>query len=97
MKIPQYENPVFLGCTSRENADISVEIGYFDYSSSLFYVGECGTDAYAALVVVVEYLVEQGIIEAYTGDEDMISEYPEDYIEVEGYSLPSWRVIVHQL
>lgn len=91
--IPKYENPVYIGCNSKEDADISVEIGYSDYSSSLFYVGECGTDGYAALEAVVNYLVENGIIDHYTYDKEDVKDYAiEDFIEVNGYYLPRWEV-----
>ena len=96
--IPSYEEPVFIGCSSPNDADVSVEIGYSDYSSSLFYVGECGTDGYAALAAVVEYLVENGIIDHYAYSEEDLEAYAiEDFIEVEGYYLPSWQIHMHQL
>lgn len=63
--IPSYEHPVYIDCTSHKDADVSIEIGYSSYSSSLFYVGECVTDCYAALEAVVRYLVENDIIDHY--------------------------------
>ena len=82
--LPRYEHPVFIDCSSPNDADVSVEIGFSDYSSSLFYVGECGTDGYAALEAVVEYLIQNRIIDHYTADEELVSEYPDDYVEVNG-------------
>lgn len=96
--VPSYEEPVFIGCSSPNDADVSIEIGYSDYSSSLFYVGECGTDGYAALAAVVEYLVENGIINHYAYSEEDLEAYSiEDFIEVKGYYLPSWKIHMHQL
>lgn len=95
--IPRYEQPVFIGCSSPNDADISVEIGYNDYASSLFYVGECGTDGYVALEAVVEYLIQNGIIDHYTADEELVSEYPDGYIDVNGYYFDSSNIVMHQL
>lgn len=95
--IPKYEQPVFIDCSSPNDADCSVEIGYSDYSSSLFYVGECGTDGYAALEAVVEYLKRNNIIDHYTADEELVSEYPDDFIDVNGFHFDSSKVIMHQL
>ena len=95
--LPQYEQPIFIGCSSPNDADISVEIGYSDYSSSLFYVGECGTDGYAALEAVVEYLIQNGIIDHYTADEELVSEYPDDFVEVNGYYFDTSGIVLHQL
>lgn len=97
-RIPQYEQPVFISCSSPNDADMSVEIAYTDYSSSKFYVGECGTDAYAALEAVVDYLVQNGIIDHYAYDEEDLDAYhPDDIIEVEGYYFPSWKIHVEQI
>lgn len=95
--IPRYEQPVFIDCSSIKDADASVELGYSDYSSSLFYVGECGTDGYAALEAVVNYLVQNGIIDHYTADEELVSEYPDDYVEVNGYYFNISQFAIHQL
>ena len=95
--IPRYEQPVFIGCSSPNDADVSVEIGFNDYASSLFYVGECGTDGYAALEAVVEYLIQNGIIDHYTADEELVSEYPDGYVEVNGYYFDSSNIVMHQL
>ena len=96
--IPQYEEPVFIECTSPEDADMSVEIGYSSYSSSLFYVGECGTDGYAALAAVVQWLEENGLIDHYAySEEDLVGYHPDDIIEVEGYYFPSWQIHINQL
>ena len=95
--IPRYEQPVFIDCSSIKDADASVELGYSDYSSSLFYVGECGTDGYAALEAVVNYLVQNGIIDHYTADEELASEYPDDYVEVNGYYFNISQFAIHQL
>ena len=96
-KVPQYDQPVFIGCSSPNDADVSVEIGYSSYASSLFYVGECGTDEYAALEAVVEYLIQNGIIDHYTADEELVSEYPDGYIDVNGYYFDSSNIVMHQL
>ena len=95
--IPRYEQPVFINCSSIKDADASVELGYSDYSSSLFYVGECGTDGYAALEAVVNYLVQNGIIDHYTADEELASEYPDDYVEVNGYYFNISQFVIQQL
>ena len=96
--IPQYENPVFLECTSEEDADVCVELGYSDYSSSRFYVGGCGTDAYAALAVIVDYLAENGLIDRYAYDEEDLEAYDvDDFVEIEGYYLPSWLIHIEQI
>ena len=95
--IPRYEQPVFIGCSSPNDADVSVEIGFNDYASSLFYVGGCGTDGYAALEAVVEYLIQNGIIDNYTTDEELVSEYPDDYVDVNGYYFDRSKIFIHQL
>ena len=97
-KLPSYDEPVFIECTSPEDADASVEIGYSDYSSSLFYVGECGTDGYAAVAAVVQWLEENGLIDHYAySEEDLDAYHPDDIIDVEGYYFPSWQIHVNQL
>lgn len=96
--LPQYDQPVFIGCESEQDADMKVEIGYSGYSSSLFYVGGCGTDGYAALAAIVEWLVENGIIDCYAYDEEDLESYAiEDFVEVEGYYLPSWLIHMEQV
>jgi hypothetical protein len=96
-EIPTYENPVFINCSSPEDADATVEIGYSSYASSLFYVGGCGTDLGAAFGAVVDYLVSNNIVDHYTGDDELVAEYPDDFIEWEGYSFPSDQVVVKPL
>ena len=97
-RIPSYDEPVFIGCTSPKDADVSVELGYNDYASSLFYVGGCRPDGYAALAAVVEYLVENGLIDYYAYDENDLEAYSiEDFVEVEGYYLPSWLIRMEQI
>ena len=95
--IPRYEQPVFIDCSSPNDADVSVEIGLSDYASSLFYVGGCGTDGYAALEAVVEYLIQNRIIDHYTADEELVSEYPDGYVEVNGYYFDNSNIVIHQL
>lgn len=97
-RVPSYEEPVFIECSSPDDADMSVEIGYSSYSSSLFYVGGCGTDAYAALAMVVDYLEQNGLIDNYMYSEEDLDAYDmDDIIEVEGYYIPSWEVHIDQL
>lgn len=95
--IPRYEQPVFIGCSSPNDADISVEIGSNDYASSLFYVGECGTNGYAALEAIVEYLIQNGIIDHYTADEESVSECPDGYVEINGYYFDGSNIVMHRL
>ena len=94
--LPSYEQPVYIGCDSKEDAEFSVEIGYSEYASSLFYVGP-SYDEYEALETVVRYLVENGIVNAYTGDEEMAAEYPDDYVDVLGYPIAMDKFVVHKL
>ena len=94
--LPSYENPVCIGCESKEDAEYSVEIGYSDYSSSLFYVGP-SYDEYDALERVVKYLIKNGIIDNYTGDEDIAAEYPSDFIDVMGYPIGVDNFVIHRL
>ena len=95
---PTYDNPAFIECNSEEDADVKVEIGYSGYSSALFYVGECGTDGYAALAAIVNYLEENGIIDRFAYDEeDLVGYALEDFVEVEGYYLPGWQIHIEQL
>lgn len=97
-RVPSYEEPVFIECSSPEDADISVEIGYSSYDSSLFYVGGCGTDAHAALEMVVDYLEQNGLIDHYAYSEDELDAYDmDDFIEVEGYYIPSWNIHMNQI
>lgn len=97
-KLPKYDEPVFIECTSPQDADVKVEIGYSSYNCSLFYVGGCGTDAYAALAVIVQWLEENGLIWHYAyNEEDMEAYAPEDFIEVEGYNFPSWQIHMEQI
>ena len=91
--VPKYDQPVFIECSSEEDADVMVELGYSSYSSSRFFVGGCGTDGYAALEVIVQWLEENGLIDVYTYDEKDLESYAiEDFIEVEGYYIPSWNI-----
>lgn len=96
--VPQYDQPVFIECSSEEDADVMVELGYSSYSSSRFFVGGCGTDGYAALEAIVQWLEENGLIDVYTYDEKDLESYAiEDFIEVEGYYIPSWNVCMEWL
>ena len=81
--LPNYDNPVFLGCESEADADFMIEVGYSDYSSSRFYVGGC-YDEFDAFETVVKWMRENGILENYADDEEMAQEYPDDYVEVDG-------------
>ena len=93
-----YEQPVFIDCSSPNDADVSVEIEYDgECSSSLFYVGECGTDDYAALEAVVEYLIQNGIIDHYTVDEELASKVPDAFIEVNGYYFNEYNIVIKHL
>ena len=97
INIPKYEQPIFLDCTSKNDADMAVEIGYSPYESSLFYVGECGGDGYKALEKVIEYMEENNIIDSYEADEELVKEYPDDFIEANGHYFDSSRIAVYNL
>lgn len=97
INIPKYEQPIFLDCTSKNDADMSVEIGYSPYESSLFYVGECGGDGYKALEKVIEYMEENNIIDNYEADEELVKEYPDDFIEANGHYFDSSRIAIYNL
>ena len=97
INIPKYEQPIFLDCTSKNDADMSVEIGYGPYESSLFYVGECGGDGYKALEKVVEYLEENQIVDMYEGDKELVNEYPDDFIEVNGHYFDSSNIAIYKV
>lgn len=97
INIPKYEQPVFLDCTSKNDADMSVEIGYGPYESSLFYVGECGGDEYKALEKVVEYLEENNIIDNYEGDKELVNEYPDYFIEVNGHYFDLSNIAIYKV
>lgn len=97
INIPKYEQPVFLDCTSKNDADMSVEIGYGPYESSLFYVGECGTNEYDALEKVVEYLEENNIIDNYEGDKELVNEYPDYFIEVNGHYFDLSNIAIYKV
>lgn len=94
--VPTYENPVFLGCESPEDAEYKVEIGYSSYSSSLYYVGPC-YDEYDALESVMRYAQENGFAENYSGDPELAEEYPDDFIEVLGYPIQIDQFVVRKL
>lgn len=96
-KLPQYEQPVFLDCTSKNDADMAVELAYSPLQSSLFYVGECGGDGYKALENVIEYMEENNVIDNYEADEELVKEYPDDFIEVNGHYFDSSRIAVYNL
>ena len=97
INIPKYEQPIFLDCTSKNDADMSVEIGYSPYESSLFYVGECGGDGYKALEKVIEYMEENNIIDNYEADEELVKEYPDDFIEANGHYFDSSRIAIYKV
>lgn len=97
INIPKYEQPIFLDCTSKNDADMSVEIGYSPYESSLFYVGECGGDEYKALEKVIEYMEENNIIDNYEADEELVKEYPDDFIEANGHYFDSSRIAIYKV
>ena len=94
--LPNYDNPVFLGCESEADADFMIEVGYSDYSSSRFYVGGC-YDEFDAFETVVKWLRETGILENYADDEEMAQEYPDDYLEVDGAFFRNDNFIVKSL
>ena len=97
INIPKYEQPIFLDCTSKNDADMSVEIGYSPYESSLFYVGECGGDGYKALEKVIEYMEENNIIDNYEADEELVKEYPDGFIEANGHYFDSSRIAIYKV
>ena len=94
--LPNYDNPVFLGCESEADADFMIEVGYSDYSSSRFYVGGC-YDEFDAFETVVKWMRENGILENYAEDEEMVQEYPDDYLEVDGAFFRNDNFIVKSL
>ena len=96
-KLTQYEQPVFLDCTSKNDADMAVELAYSHFQSSLFYVGECRGDGYKALENVIEYMEENNIIDNYEADEELVKEYPDDFIEINGHYFDSSRIAVYNL
>ena len=94
--LPNYDNPVFLDCESEADADFMIEVGYSDYSSSRFYVGGC-YDEFDAFETVVKWMRENGILENYAEDEEMVQEYPDDYLEVDGAFFRNDNFIVKSL
>ena len=94
--LPNYDNPVFIDCESEADADFMIEVGYSDYSSSRFYVGGC-YDEFDAFETVVKWMRENGILENYAEDEEMVQEYPDDYVEVDGAFFRNDNFIVKSL
>ena len=94
--LPNYDNPVFLDCESEADDDFMIEVGYSDYSSSRFYVGGC-YDEFDAFETVVKWMRENGILENYAEDEEMVQEYPDDYVEVDGAFFRNDNFIVKSL
>lgn len=94
--LPNYDNPVFIGCESEADADFMIEVGYSDYASSRFYVGGC-YDEFDAFETVVKWMRENGILENYAEDEEMAQEYPDDYVEVDGAFFRNDNFIVKRL
>lgn len=94
--LPNYDNPVFLDCESEADADFMIEVGYSDYSSSRFYVGGC-YDEFDAFETVVKWMRENGILENYAEDEEMVQEYPDDYVEVDGAFFRNDNFIIKSL
>ena len=94
--LPNYDNPVFLGCESEADADFMIEVGYSDYSSSRFYVGGC-YDEFDAFETVVKWMRKNGILENYAEDEEMVQEYPDDYVEVDGAFFRNDNFIIKSL
>ena len=94
--LPNYDNPVFLDCESEADANFMVEVGYSPYSSSRFYVGGC-YDEFDAFETVVKWMRENGILENYAEDEEMVQEYPDDYVEVDGAFFRNDNFIVKSL
>ena len=94
--LPNYDNPVFLDCESEADADFMIEVGYSDYSSSRFYVGGC-YDEFDAFETVVKWMRENRILENYAEDEEMVQEYPDDYVEVDGAFFRNDNFIVKSL
>ena len=94
--LPNYDNPVFLGCESEADADFMIEVGYSDYSSSRFYVGGC-YDEFDAFETVVKWMRKNGILENYAEDEEMAQEYPDDYVEVDGAFFRDDNFIIKSL
>ena len=94
--LPNYDNPVFFGCESEADADFMIEVGYSDYSSSRFYVGGC-YDEFDAFETVVKWMRENDILENYAEDEEMVQEYPDDYVEVDGAFFRNDNFIVERL
>ena len=94
--LPNYDNPVFLGCESEADADFMIEVGYSDYSSSRFYVGGC-YDEFDAFEAVVKWMRENGILENYAEDEEMAQEYPDDYVEIDGAFFRNDNFIIKRL
>ena len=95
--VPVYERPVFIDCESKRDAVYRIEIGYSSYASSLFYVGE-SYDEYDALEKVVDYLVDNDIIDLYVEeDTDAADEFPNDYVECNGYAFPIDKLFIEKL
>ncbi len=94
--VPSYEAPVCIDCASKEDAEFSVEIGYSDYASSLYYVGDA-YDASDALEKVMRYAQENGFAELYAGDEESANEFPDDYYNVLGYPIRIDNFVIHEM
>ena len=94
--LPNYDNPVFIGCESEADADFMIEVGYSDYAASRFYVGGC-YDEYDAFETVVKWMRENNILENYADDEEMAQEYPDDYVEVDGAFFRNDNFIIKSL
>lgn len=94
--VPSYDTPVCIDCESENDADYSVEIGYSDYASSLYYVGDA-YDASDALEKVMRYAQENGFAELYADDEELANEYPDDYYYVLGYPIRIDKFVIHEL
>lgn len=96
VSIPNYNNPVLIGCDSPETASFKIELGYSGYDSSLFYVGDC-YDEYDALETVVNYLEQNNLIDLYTSEQESYEEFPDDFIEVNGYPLQKDKFQIERL
>jgi len=96
---PKSNEPVFIECSSKDDADMEVWIHYSPYDCTKFFVGGCGTDANAAIEAILDWAEKNGLVENYFyTEEDMDGYSEEDFIYVDkGYYLPSWLVQAKQI
>jgi len=63
---------------------------------SAIYVTEIEGSVESSFETAINFLIENGLVQCYTAEDDTVKKYPDEFIEVNGNYIPKTQLTIHK-